>query len=661
MRHLKNIIIYFLLALLAMGAVGCAEDKLEPSGAKEADEDGIVELSFSVEIPDMGELQTKAITSDFKESTSSIKNLYVFVFDSRHYTKEYALATPQTLTFDSSTHKATFTVKLHETSDSVFLHFVGNYDIKQYGMITFGSEGQIMGSALCNPSDSNAFSKDTYWQRVALDGLHSNSLDGKTIQLVRNFLGIQVACTMSDYTIEGFAVMNVPTVGTVAPYNTNTSEFADYSVGDYTDGSGNVIQTTTHNPTGWRPYDYLYNQKYYGYYPSSTVALENTDAGSVQFLDTTTTYFMYEHPGGDLAGETPTYLLLKIKQNGGDSRYYKVDLTYSDPDTHQPVYYNLLRNFIYKVIIKDIANTTSTTTGYATPEEAAAHPAGNNLSTSVEVAKIKKLSNGKDIIEVEYTEKVITTSDPVTLKFRYAPDVSNPDTYDNSKVQIHLRSDWDDVFSSDYTVSSPDDNNGYRTLTLTPAAAPGMNEQVQYVTVYVYYTDASGSLHSISRNVKYHYIRPYSMSVTPANDVTSRTLTLTITIPDGLNESMFPMGFWIESLYDLLYPDTGHANGTDCTGSKPNEYMYVKTGTSIFPSGYPTKYGKQSYGFVKSITYDDYMNTTNGMMDRSEEGFVSFNCYLKYQEPNSGITNDYLCVSTDCFNLFGPIMYRVNN
>jgi hypothetical protein len=653
MRHLRNIIAYFLLVFLAIGVASCAEDQLEPSGVKEADEDGMVEISFKVEIPDMGELKTRTITSDFKESTESITNLYVFVFDSRHYTKEYALATPQTLSFASS-DTASFTVKLHESTDSVFLHFVGNYDIRQYGALTFGSEGQIIGSALCDPSDANAFSKDTYWQRVALDSLNANSLKNKTISLVRNFLGIQVDFSEQlverGYTFEGFAVMNVPTVGTVAPYNTITSKFADYSVGDSLDASGNVIQTESLNPTGWQPYDYLYNQKYYGYFPSSA-ALTNTDASSVTFLSPTTTYYMYEHSGGDLAGDTPTFLLLKISD-----RYYKVDITYSDPDTYQPVYYNLLRNFIYKVTITDIANTSSTTTGYETPEEAASRPADNNLSTSVEVAKIKKISNGKDIIEVEYTEKVITSSDPVTVKFRYAPDITSPTTYDNSKVQIHLRSDWDNVFSS-YSISDSDDDDGYRTVTLTPAADPGIDELVQYVTVYVHYYDSDSTLHSISRNVKYHYVRPYDMTVTmPSYSLDSLTFTLNIKIPDGLNESMFPMGFWIESLYDLIYPNTSKLNGTDCTGAKTYEYMYVETGTSIFPSG-TTKYGKQSYGFVKSITYDDYMSS---MMDRSDDGFVSFNCYFKFQRPDSGTTKDVIYVSTDCFNLSDELDYFVN-
>jgi hypothetical protein len=187
-----------------------------------------------------------------------------------------------------------------------------------------------------------------------------------------------------------------------------------------------------------------------------------------------------------------------------------------------------------------------------------------------------------------------------------------------------------------------------------------MDEKVQYVTVYVYYTDASGTLHSISRNVKYHYVRPYRMTISGISDYSSRTLALTIKIPDNLNKSMFPMRFWIESLNDLIYPDTSHENGTDCTGSKPNEYMYVESGTSIFPSG-TTKYGKQSYGFIKSISYDDYMNTTNGKMDRSEEGYVSFKCYLKFQQPDSGITLDEIYVSTDCFELSNALNYRVNN
>jgi hypothetical protein len=645
-----------LLAFIAIGAASCVEEQVEPSFIEDADEDGMVELSFKVEIPDMGELQTRSITSDFKEKTTSIKNLYVFVFDSRHYTKEYALATPQTLTFNPDT--ATFKVKLHETTDSVFLHFVGNYDLRQYDTLTFGSEGQIMGKALCDPSDEYAFSKDTYWQRVALDSLNANSLKDTTISLVRNFLGIQVACDVDGYQLDSFAVMNVPTVGTVVPYNTITSSFADYSVGDYIDGSGNVSQTASLDPTGWQPYDALYNQKYYGYY-LSTAALDNTDASTVKFMSPESAdsiYFMYEHPGGDLAGTTPTYLLLQISKGSDNPRFYKVDITYSDPDTHQPVYYNLLRNFIYKVTISSIA-ASSTETGYATAEEAASHPADNNLSTSVEIASIKKISNGRDVIEVEYTEKVITSTDPVTLKFRYAPDISDPYTYANDSVKIHLRSDRDDVFSSDFTISSADDEDGYRTVTLTPAIDPWMDEKVQYVTVYVYYTDASGTLHSISRNVKYHYVRPYRMTISGISDYSARTLALTIKIPDNLNKSMFPMGFWIESLYDLIYPDTSHENGTDCTGSKPNEYMYVESGTSIFPSG-TAKYGKQSYGFIKSITYNDYMSS---MMDRSEEGYVSFKCYLKFQQPDSGITLDEIYVSTDCFDLSNALNYRVNN
>lgn len=638
---MKNILRHTFPFLALLAFWGCAKDgESVPKG--NSGEGGLIELGFNVSVPEMSEAGTRA----FGPTTSGIDSMYVIVFDQYHYFKEYALAAPISMSFGSDgSQTQSFKVRLHETNDVSYLHFLANCSKSQFDDFVFGTEYSVIGSIVTDPSKTNPatggyYPEDAYWQRRVLGGgIHASSLsDLGTVDLVRNFLEIKVSCVAQNQTLLGFVVMNYPKAGTIAPYNTRTKGFADYSVRDLTDGGGNVIKSDTSTPTGWLPYDALYNQKFYGYF-SPSASLGNSDASQLTDEDfRTAPFYMYEHSGGDFAGQTPSYLLLKIRDAVSGIKYYKVDLTYLDPETHQPVYYNLLRNFSYHVIIKDIAN--SATAGYSTIGGADAHAADNNLSSSVTIANIRRLSNGKELIEVGYTEKVITSSNPVTVRFRYSPN--NNATYDNSKIYMYLRTDLDDVFSgasNDSYIKSTDDADGWRTIVLKPAAEPAATEKIQYLVVYSYDPDNGKS---ISRNIKYHYVRPYDMSFVLDIDRYNRTFDMLITIPDELNQSLFPMRFRIESENNLIYPNTSKPNETDVSGSKQYEYMSVETGLSLNPA----KSGERNYAFVKTITYDDYLSDK---MDRSQDGFVTFRCHFKYSQPTTTV-NDNIYIATECFN-----------
>lgn len=76
--------------------------------------------------------------------------------------------------------------------------------------------------------------------------------------------------------------------------------------------------------------------------------------------------------------------------------YYKIDLVKLDPSTGETSYYDVIRNFHYRVIVNNVANE-----GYATAEEAARNPAGNNLFASVELADYPSVSDGTNTLDVE--------------------------------------------------------------------------------------------------------------------------------------------------------------------------------------------------------------------------------------------------------------------
>lgn len=601
------------------------EDLVPGQQAKDGD---MIQVKFSMNVPEMASLQTRSLGTE-----ASIYSLYVVVFDANSYLKEFAKAeldnNPQP---SPDSELENFKVNLHKadavSGSKYTVHFIANFSEDEMGNLAFGNENMLIGSMVVDTtlrdSNGNPYPEDVYWQRIQVDSIapqtftkFCESLDPQGIPLVRNFCEIQVTAD-SSFPLADYYVVNVPEMGTVAPYDGKNRSFADYI------SAWSAESPAT--PTSYPAYNYLLlESKYSGRIPNNTGYFHAYDdpnpngwegvaqeSGIAVTFDSDNSkyiappFFMYEHPGGMNVGDYSTCLiLLKVSSeetNGVtvlDSAYYKVDITYKDVETQQPEYYNLLRDFKYTVNINSCQSD-----GYSSIAEALAHPADNNLSSSVMVSHLTNISNGKERLFVTFTDTTITSTDPIKLRYKYLQNISDTSP-SNDDVLVRLNTNQDEFISSIQTAST-DDADGWRTVTITPdtTQSPTSTMLTQSIIIYTNPANISTDVPGINRVARIHYVSPFDMLVNCNATVVDSTkkVNVTIALPSNLQPSIFPLEFLVESEHNNLYPDAS------------TEYMPVRGGSSIIPS----KSGSLNYGFVKAITYDDYVSITTGSDGRKD-------------------------------------------
>ncbi len=609
-RHL----LYILLALVSLvTAQGCAERLDVPDGGTSGEKTC---LNFSVAAPEQGSA-TRAISE-------SITSLWVLVFDNNGFFVECRQAVPvmpNVFGTDENTEYK-FKVELQASPTPRTLHFVANYDFASH-YPDYNNEYYLMSHLSVKLTDAAA---QTYWQKVLLEnGIPEDAADFAAadltkltkIPLVRNFAQVSLKSSTTEFVVEGFALLNVPDRGSVAPCVRTESGFAVYQTEDVSgDANGN-------NPWASRSYDDLSasydgvsSVGYNGFLPADVV-IDSTVPADADF--TAGDKFLYERPySGD---NTNTSIIVKGSYNGGASTYFKIDFVKAvNPENGFNVYYNILRNFRYEVDIKKCSSN-----GYDTVAEAINAPSMNNFLFSVDTQDYSNISDGTARLFVEYTEKTIVNTDDFEFKVKYVPDIKNNPTYTVYAGTLKVRDkDTKMVFSpgGTYTsgqsavvksisltgsdVDSSVDSDGWLNLRVTPQDLPSSGELTQSVVFYVMDpADTEGTTLLVARTVILHLRQPSTMRINMRSSGSSADQGIPLTasteflmnlyIPTGLNKSVFPLDFKIESATNNLTPDSNKNADTYKSG-----YMSTWTGTSVSGSG------KQTFGFTKSITYDEY-------------------------------------------------------
>lgn len=554
----------YILAFLPLLAA-CNEEILPSSGAQTAEGEE-VELRMSVDFQEMS-VPTRAFGGDITDFPS----LWVVAFDEQGYLVEWAKAYDLALTGNGATlHETEFSVVLHATSDSRTLHFIANYADNL--TLNYGHESKIIGDMVVSGT------QDVYWHRKVLtEGINAEptyiAANFRRMPLLRNFAKISVSTTLAaeNFQLTGYYVLNVPASGTVAPYNNGF--FVDY-VASATAGSEKA-----------KDYAALEGEGYVGTMPDD-VTFGQT-AAPAAWLTTEDSFYMYENTYKGDNATTTTILIKGIFNNSGIETYYRADLVNTDSETGLTEYYHILRNFHYNLDITDVK-----TAGKSTAAEAMAAAAGNNLSSSVQIKNLSNVSNGKEALYVSYTSKVLVSTDPVVLRFRYLSDVSNSASQANGEVKVLFDSIGEVI--DNVVIAADDDTDGWRTVTVTPKALPDYT-MVQTLTVIHPST-------TLSRQVEYT-LRPKMDMIVSCNPTTvaataGTPLTVNISIPDELNENYFPLEFKIEA-------QTSATSTTLKQYISPanTEVIDVKTGESIVPG----HADERSYQYVKTLTYEDYV------------------------------------------------------
>lgn len=235
--------------------------------------------------------------------------------------------------------------------------------------------------------------------------------------------------------------------------------------------------------------------------------------------------------------DIPTALVLKARNTTSNKYYYyKLDLIQFDNATYQTTTYNLFRNFAYDVTVNAIKAD-----GYTDASDAVQAAASNNLAASVQVSKVKKITDGKHTLEVSTIDTLIVKTDPLVLKFKYME--GETDRTNTEDVQVHYEE------SSAFSNIAVDKSNG--TITLTPQTPLPEVMQSQEITV----ATKSG----LTRRIVVRVHEPYRFVSVDCQRLVAasqhQSFVLMTELPMGLPTAIFPLTLRIDMTNNTLYPD----------------------------------------------------------------------------------------------------------
>ena len=358
-----------LAALVSLGVSCQKEDLLLPGGKTPA---GYVNLSFNVQVPEMEEVQTKAVDPD----GGGVQQISVFCFDKNELfitvvtAKVKADGGKQSLSgkFDISVPDYTETVQL-----------VGNQNLTYFREDNYRGMSEVDVMTTIEASAGRMI----YWARKTVAEL--SVPNPPTVKLLRNQakITLDVDESKTDFVASGWVVVNTNAFGTVAPYSPEYGGFVAPGV------------------------------------DTPFVTLPDNRAKLGDFLDVRTNTEEYVFETENTASD-PVDFIVKGSQDGGEQLYYRVSLIDENGD-----HVMIMRNHHYTVnIVGDLYY------GQPTFQQALEAPATNNVWVSIS-DNISRVQDSEYSLEVEKTSVVISETefkDPNVYYLHYLPEVWTPFT-----------------------------------------------------------------------------------------------------------------------------------------------------------------------------------------------------------------------------------------
>lgn len=561
-------------AVLALAS--CVMEDITPYVQNGNDENMV--LDFSIVVP-----EAQTATKSF--AAPEIDSLTVIVFDEYGYLVQ-AVPAEAVNGWGATSAETKFKVTLLQSASPRTLHFVANCPVAT-NAFEYGAETDIMSGLIT--TDTN----DAYWQKLSFNSLlEQNKTSINTamtkIPMIRNFAKISLGNVVNTFQVTGYALINVPESGTVAPYNEEKGNFQPYSA------STNYAALKADKYAGFMPNGVEINEAV----PATgwVVPVTNEDDGTIDYGAA----YTYESTYGN-----GTAVIIRGKYDNGDESYYKVDL-YDAVNEN----YNILRNIEYKINITNVVGP-----GYGSAESAAENVAGNNISNSIDTENLLNISDGKQRLFVEYTSKRVVSNADFTLKYKFIPSATatpinviadgNPsDTAPITITRVITSNDGVTPVVTDWYVEVDGDGNvltdseGYAKLVLKPQQQMPDNRSTVWSEDFIISSTYKGV--TLSRKVKLYMVNTYIMNVScspeKVADTQGSAVTVNTEIPSDLPSDIFPLVFDIEAEKLTLYPNTSAKNVLNQTIVMP-----VVTDESINPdnSGY-------SFYFQRTLTLAEY-------------------------------------------------------
>ena len=646
-RTMKKIFYTLIAAILCLTA--CQKEMTENKSVVIDPEMATVTVPFTVTIPMSPEAVTRAgerYVLNMEEPV--INNLYIAVFgENGGMLQQLVPATlvGATLEHAGYAYKCEYTAQLPLYDDECHLHFIGNYNgdiatlnfeyekafidnLSMKIVTTDYTVGEGGNAKTYHPITSMP---DAYWQKVVLeDGIKATynsesgqfELDNATweklnpIALVRNYAKITVTSASSDFTINSYALVNVPRQGTVAPWQApeKTIGFSNIymEIGKYCDGTYDTDLDHEGKPDQYPNFhnfvEDVYNSGYIGYMGNNDLIFtENPGESSAKFPgDTDNGLYMYERTEPTKAGEQTGIIvcltwdenLSKDNENWayrGQTMYYKIEVLDEDGE-----YMPILRNIHYNFSLTKLSGE-----GEPTFDKAFEGAFFGNVSASIETATLTSINNNRQQIVVnrmDYTS--VQGSENVDIYCQFYPDMtaspsSNTANYEVNSNSILSVSGYNQAIASigsiEYINDATSAWNGWMHIRVTLNAKPTDGSTLRgKLRVKGVLDSGVGSLY---RDIVFTVMSKQDFTSDSKVTVSGDDVTVTIGLPAELPYSIFPLHVRIEARDNNL--------------STSNKELPVGYGPTSF-TDYDPKKGKNSFYFIRTIQYKDYVDTSTG-------------------------------------------------
>lgn len=575
-------IIHRVIAMVAVSAllVSCNEDELWKNHTLR---DGYVALRFSAEIPDMQEVETRAVDPD----GGGVQNMTLFCFDS------YGLFISTATATLAPTSDLTGTFDAQVPDNTRIIHFLANQNMSEFKEDDFRgkSESEVM-SVLEGSSG-----KMIYWARFACapnDERKINEQLGNSIEMIRNQAQVSIANNKWEtewFTVTGFAVVNSNAFGTVAPYH----------------------------PT--KGYDFVWPDD------ADFVTLPLNDAKMSDITDVSTSVSEYIFECKNTSDD-PVSVIIRGHLRGeteADDLYYRALLL--DDKGEQLL---IKRNFHYSLNI-----TGALSYGQETFETATTAPATNNVWISIS-DEVKSVEDNEYILTVDKTSYILDEKDAGnTYTLTYSLKGKNGTTVTKADEPTISWLDGNRVagpsIGHSFTVTNGTGEGEIR-ISLLPL---GNNEKLEGTLLV-----KKGKL---QRKIKVITIKKQEFtpawvgtqvygSVNGSNKESRAHVTVMFTIPETCPEELFPIRVLVSTNELDVRSAAGVAlpviNDGDEGYGEPNGigYKYVYTATAP---------GVQRIYFENVLNHSD---TDEGTVKIEAEHFTTVNKTFKYSANQYSIT-----------------------
>lgn len=656
---IKRLTTYIAVAAsLVLGA--CSEETLRPDVPDAGGEEGV---RVSIAIPDMPRLATRA----FGDTPAADLKLTVFEFEkgsdptNTFLTKIYQA---ETLTQTNVANGATVDFRINDllmTESPRVLHFVV---APQHLDAKYASEAVVF-SNLSVRDNSQA-----YWGRVEFPNGYGTvdknmkpqltdeakqKLTG--VNVLRNFAKVSVevaTVATSNFQLTGFELVNVPTSGTVAPYNSGRQKFPRMF-----DDAGTMLGylAVAGNGSG--------QQGYSGIMPANC-GFRNLEENFSPVADggrpawSTSDAYLYEHP---FESTRRTYVILQgnyrpTTTDAWQTCYYKIDLVRLNEESGMTEYYDILRNYDFHINVTGVSAP-----GASTASEAISGVSYNNISADVDARDMLQISDGANIVEVSKTNIIFTNTTPVEFLYRYSPVGGFSSETTNAKLHTNGLNAGDVIASvTDPEVYTDADGVVWVKRVITPKPIPEAGTREQ--SFYVVDADGLGREIRLVAHVPYDYsdieVYPGSENGRPTSaagqgtvsPLSGQPFTVYFNLPAGMPEAMFPLTFILESNRQNME-------------NNPIGTLVVTSGQTGFPT--TEVYEVPRIKYRKTVSYAEYLYKTDANNNLITDGagnyventdhtvrcrFRTINSLAELPgAPTQTVT--YLLISNDYFNCTG--------